>query len=126
MEFYSDYCISKITYCIFASKAIFKTGCRKLSGHFFAKNHIVFNTVVGWTSISVMNYVADFLEMPRMRVYEVATFYTMFNRLVFYIIIIISYHIISYVYFICICLLYSSKRNLVLLLKSLHNHSIIL
>jgi hypothetical protein len=27
-----------------------------------------------------MNYVADFLEMPRMRVYEVATFYTMFHR----------------------------------------------
>ncbi|KAK7015026.1 thioredoxin-like [2Fe-2S] ferredoxin-domain-containing protein [Favolaschia claudopus] len=34
----------------------------------------------GWTSISVMNYVAEFLEMPPMRVYEVATFYTMFNR----------------------------------------------
>lgn len=34
----------------------------------------------GWTSISVMNYVADLLEMPRMRVYEVASFYTMFNR----------------------------------------------
>lgn len=27
-----------------------------------------------------MNYVADMLTMPRMRVYEVATFYTMFNR----------------------------------------------
>lgn len=27
-----------------------------------------------------MNYVADLLEMPRMRVYEVATFYTMYNR----------------------------------------------
>ncbi|KAF9533361.1 thioredoxin-like [2Fe-2S] ferredoxin-domain-containing protein [Crepidotus variabilis] len=34
----------------------------------------------GWTSISVMNYVANFLGMPPMRVYEVATFYTMFNR----------------------------------------------
>ncbi|KDQ59549.1 hypothetical protein JAAARDRAFT_127076 [Jaapia argillacea MUCL 33604] len=34
----------------------------------------------GWTSISVMNYVAKYLEMPPMRVYEVATFYTMFNR----------------------------------------------
>ncbi|KAF4615264.1 hypothetical protein D9613_002792 [Agrocybe pediades] len=34
----------------------------------------------GWTSISVMNYVANLLEMPAMRVYEVATFYTMFNR----------------------------------------------
>lgn len=29
-----------------------------------------------------MNYVAKLLEMPPMRVYEVATFYTMFNRCV--------------------------------------------
>ncbi|KAJ2890329.1 NADH:ubiquinone oxidoreductase 24, partial [Coemansia aciculifera] len=34
----------------------------------------------GWTSLSVMNYVAKLLEVPPMRVYEVATFYTMFNR----------------------------------------------
>lgn len=34
----------------------------------------------GWTSLAVMNYVAEQLEMPPMRVYEVATFYTMFNR----------------------------------------------
>ena len=34
----------------------------------------------GWTSISVMNYVAKLLEMPPMRVYEVASFYTMYNR----------------------------------------------
>ncbi|KZT24127.1 hypothetical protein NEOLEDRAFT_1068333 [Neolentinus lepideus HHB14362 ss-1] len=34
----------------------------------------------GWTSIGVMNYIAKFLELPPMRVYEVATFYTMFNR----------------------------------------------
>jgi len=27
-----------------------------------------------------MNHVAEVLEMPPMRVYEVATFYTMFNR----------------------------------------------
>lgn len=35
---------------------------------------------LGFTSISVMNYVAKLLDMPPMRVYEVATFYTMFNR----------------------------------------------
>ena len=35
-----------------------------------------------WVSISAMNHVADVLEMPPMRVYEVATFYTMFNRYV--------------------------------------------
>lgn len=34
----------------------------------------------GFCSISVMNEVARVLEMPPMRVYEVATFYTMFNR----------------------------------------------
>ncbi|KAF2743836.1 hypothetical protein M011DRAFT_409721 [Sporormia fimetaria CBS 119925] len=34
----------------------------------------------GFTSISVMNEVARLLEMPPMRVYEVATFYTMYNR----------------------------------------------
>ncbi|XP_035216793.1 NADH dehydrogenase [ubiquinone] flavoprotein 2, mitochondrial-like isoform X2 [Stegodyphus dumicola] len=34
----------------------------------------------GWLPISAMHYVADMLKMPRMRVYEVATFYTMFNR----------------------------------------------
>lgn len=34
----------------------------------------------GWTPISAMNKVAEILKMPRMRVYEVATFYTMFNR----------------------------------------------
>ena len=34
----------------------------------------------GFTSISVMNEVARLLSMPPMRVYEVATFYTMFNR----------------------------------------------
>ncbi|XP_046842829.1 NADH dehydrogenase [ubiquinone] flavoprotein 2, mitochondrial-like [Xenia sp. Carnegie-2017] len=35
---------------------------------------------IGWVPLSVMNYVADYLEMPRMRVYEVATFYTMYHR----------------------------------------------
>ncbi|KAK0404158.1 hypothetical protein QR680_017316 [Steinernema hermaphroditum] len=34
----------------------------------------------GWLPISAMHEVARILGMPRMRVYEVATFYTMFNR----------------------------------------------
>lgn len=34
----------------------------------------------GFTSISVMNEVARILEMPPQRVYEVASFYTMYNR----------------------------------------------
>jgi NADH dehydrogenase (ubiquinone) flavoprotein 2 len=34
----------------------------------------------GWLPISAMHYVADLLKLPRMRVYEVATFYTMYKR----------------------------------------------
>lgn len=34
----------------------------------------------GWLPISAMNKTAQLLNMSRMRVYEVATFYTMFNR----------------------------------------------
>lgn len=34
----------------------------------------------GWLPISAMNKVAELLGMSRMRVYEVSTFYTMFNR----------------------------------------------
>ncbi|XP_076111607.1 NADH dehydrogenase [ubiquinone] flavoprotein 2, mitochondrial-like [Mytilus galloprovincialis] len=34
----------------------------------------------GWLPISAMHVVGDMLKMPKMRVYEVATFYTMFNR----------------------------------------------
>ena len=33
----------------------------------------------GWLSRAALDYVADVLEMPRIRVYEVATFYTMLN-----------------------------------------------
>lgn len=34
----------------------------------------------GWLPLSAMNKVAELLNMPKMRVYEVATFYTMFIR----------------------------------------------
>jgi len=34
----------------------------------------------GWLPLSAMHRCADVCDMPRMRVYEVATFYTMFNR----------------------------------------------
>ncbi|XP_043666047.1 NADH dehydrogenase [ubiquinone] flavoprotein 2, mitochondrial [Vespula pensylvanica] len=34
----------------------------------------------GWLPLSAMHKVAEILNVPRMRVYEVATFYTMFNR----------------------------------------------
>ncbi|XP_077579945.1 NADH dehydrogenase [ubiquinone] flavoprotein 2, mitochondrial [Stigmatopora nigra] len=34
----------------------------------------------GWLPVNVMNKVAEVLEIPPMRVYEVATFYTMFLR----------------------------------------------
>lgn len=34
----------------------------------------------GWLPLKAMNYVADYLNVPRMRIYEVATFYTMYIR----------------------------------------------
>lgn len=34
----------------------------------------------GWLPRVAMDYVADLLQMPRIRVYEVATFYTMYNH----------------------------------------------
>ena len=33
----------------------------------------------GWLPVPVIEYVAEYLEMPYMRAYEVATFYTMYN-----------------------------------------------
>ncbi|MEM7044760.1 MAG: NADH-quinone oxidoreductase subunit NuoE [Pseudomonadota bacterium] len=33
----------------------------------------------GWLSTDVMNYIADYLGMPYIRVYEVASFYDMYN-----------------------------------------------
>lgn len=33
----------------------------------------------GWLPVSVIEYVAAYLDMPYMRAYEVATFYTMYN-----------------------------------------------
>ena len=33
----------------------------------------------GWLPRAAMDYVAEFLDMPRMRVYEVASFYSMYN-----------------------------------------------
>lgn len=33
----------------------------------------------GWLSREAMDYVAEFLSLPAIKVYEVATFYTMFN-----------------------------------------------
>ncbi|WFD21211.1 hypothetical protein MCAP1_003472 [Malassezia caprae] len=42
--------------------------------------HLAQKQNANWLSISAMNYVAELLEMPPMRVYEVATFYTMYNR----------------------------------------------
>ncbi|MBX7147334.1 MAG: NADH-quinone oxidoreductase subunit NuoE [Alphaproteobacteria bacterium] len=35
--------------------------------------------VGGWLPKNAINYVAHFLDMPEIRVYEVASFYTMFN-----------------------------------------------
>jgi hypothetical protein len=61
----------------------------------------------GWTSISVMNAVAELLGMPPMRVYEVATFYTMFNRYVEFD-GVLQYPTSSLITFLCS---YSSPEN---------------
>jgi NADH dehydrogenase (ubiquinone) flavoprotein 2 len=50
----------------------------------------------GWLPISAMHAVADMLSMPKMRVYEVATFYTMFNRFIF---ISLIYFLNLFIYF---------------------------
>lgn len=55
----------------------------------------------GWLPISAMHAVADMLSMPKMRVYEVATFYTMFNRFIF----------ISLLYFIYLFIYFFLSRN---------------
>ncbi|MGA8053124.1 MAG: NADH-quinone oxidoreductase subunit NuoE [Burkholderiales bacterium] len=34
----------------------------------------------GWLTAEVMDFVADYLQMPPVAVYEVATFYTMYDR----------------------------------------------
>ncbi len=34
----------------------------------------------GWLPLSAMNKVAKLLDVPQVRVYETASFYTMFNR----------------------------------------------
>src|SRR5688572_33441654 len=34
----------------------------------------------GWLSTEIMDYVAKYLGMPPVQVYEVASFYTMYNR----------------------------------------------
>jgi NADH-quinone oxidoreductase subunit E len=41
--------------------------------------HIAEETFGGWLSIETMNYVAEILAIEPIEVYEVATFYTMFN-----------------------------------------------
>ncbi len=41
--------------------------------------HIVQEQHDNWIPRAAMNYVADMLEMPRIKAYEVATFYSMFN-----------------------------------------------
>jgi NADH:ubiquinone oxidoreductase subunit E len=71
----------------------------------------------GWTSISVMNYVAKLLEMPPMRVYEVATFYTMFNRCVYL-------YRESVITISCAkaCILYTEAQLVQILFKSAQRH----
>ena len=42
--------------------------------------HLAQQQCSNWLPLAAMNHVAKVLQVPPMRVYEVATFYTMFNR----------------------------------------------
>jgi len=42
--------------------------------------HLAQSQCEGWVPLSAMNKIAKVLDVPPMKVYEVATFYTMFNR----------------------------------------------
>lgn len=42
--------------------------------------HLAQEQCANWLPLSAMKHVASVLEVPPMRVFEVATFYTMFNR----------------------------------------------
>jgi NADH dehydrogenase (ubiquinone) flavoprotein 2 len=42
--------------------------------------HMPEHKSMGWVPLAAMNKIAKILEMPAMRVYEVASFYTMYNR----------------------------------------------
>ncbi|MBF0308822.1 MAG: NADH-quinone oxidoreductase subunit NuoE [Magnetococcales bacterium] len=41
--------------------------------------HLAQKEFGGWLSVEALDYVAEFMGIPNMRVYEVATFYTMYN-----------------------------------------------
>lgn len=41
--------------------------------------HLAQKDFGGWLSREALDYVADYLDIPAIRVYEVATFYTMYN-----------------------------------------------
>ncbi len=41
--------------------------------------HLAQREFGGWLSKEALDYVAEFMQMPPIRVYEVATFYTMYN-----------------------------------------------
>ena len=53
----------------------------------------------GWLPISAMHYVAEMLNMPRMRVYEVATFYTMYKRCVTWRRVVVGFFFLKFVLF---------------------------
>lgn len=44
--------------------------------------HLAQEQVGGWIPLAAMNRIAEICQVAPMRVYEVSTFYTMFNRFV--------------------------------------------
>jgi len=62
-----------------AQKEIAKYPSEKKQSAVKSLLYLAQNQAGGWVPRAAMNHVAEILEMPFIRVYEVATFYTMFN-----------------------------------------------
>ena len=79
-SFYNEHC------CLKGKLTTIETSAKNVSTEDFLYLLLAHNCFLslflfaGWVPISAMNRVAEMLHMPKMRVYEVATFYTMFNR----------------------------------------------
>ena len=62
-----------------ASKEIKKYPSQKKSSAVMALLYLVQNQNENWIPLKAINYIAEMLDMPYIKVYEVATFYSMFN-----------------------------------------------
>ena len=62
-----------------ANKIVLKYPEGKLQSAVMALQYIAQKQNDNWIPLAAMKYIANFLDMPYIKVYEVATFYTMYN-----------------------------------------------